>query len=117
MNRPDAPLPFHGHVLWLTPEQGGRDTGPPPTPQEQVFAATGFVPPHSADSGLASFVLDVQDRAAWRSAASGCWLMVDNEGAQFVQGGDIIVVTEGRRVVAYFHVESVDAIADAALRS
>lgn len=95
MNRPDAPLPFHGHVVWLTQEQGGRDTGPPPTPQEQVYAATGFVPPRTADSGLASVVLDVQDRAAWRSVASARWLVVDDVGPQLVEGGDIIVYADG----------------------
>ncbi|PUA82190.1 hypothetical protein [Nocardioides currus] len=78
---------------------------------------TGFVPPHTVDSGSASVVLDVEDRAAWRSGASGCWLVVDNDGTQLVQAGAVIVITEGRRTVAYFHVESVDAIADAALRS
>ncbi|GAA3527907.1 hypothetical protein AFL01nite_02950 [Aeromicrobium flavum] len=106
--RIDGPLPFHGYVVWLTREQGGRDTGPPPTPPDQDFAATGFVPPASADTGLASVVLRVQDRAAWRSQADAAWLVVENVPPHRVGEGDVIVVTEGRREVAYFHVESMD---------
>jgi hypothetical protein len=40
-------LPFEGEVIWLTPEQGGRNSGPPPTPREQDCAATAFVPPRT----------------------------------------------------------------------
>jgi len=60
-------LPFEGEIIWLTPEQGGRSSGPPPTPREQDYAATAFVPPHIVQSGLASFVVRVEDRTAWRS--------------------------------------------------
>ena len=35
--------------------------------------------------------------------------MVDNVSPHRVSPGAVIVVTEGRRVVAYFHVESMDA--------
>src|SRR5580704_3408166 len=103
--RLDEPLPFHGYVVWLTREQGGRDSGPPPTPIDQDYAATGFVPPATIDSGLASVVLRVGDRTAWRSKADARWLVVDNVPPHRVSEGDVIVVTEGRRVVAYFHVE------------
>lgn len=106
----DAPLPFHGYVVWLTGDQGGRDSGPPPTPPEQDYAATGFVPPSTADTGLASVVLRVKDRAAWRSAADAGWLVVDNVPPYRVRDGDVLVVTEGRRVIAYFRVESSDEI-------
>lgn len=108
--RIDAPLPFHGHVTWLTREQGGRDTGPPRTPGDQDYAATGFVPPGTADTALASVVLRVEDRSAWRSRADAAWLVVDNEPPHQVSVNDIIVVTEGARVVAHFHVESIDTI-------
>jgi hypothetical protein len=101
-------LPFHGHVVWLTREQGGRDSGPPPTPTEQDFAATGFVPPATAESGLASFVLRVEDRQAWWSRADANWLIVENTGPYEVKPGDVVVVTEGAKVVAYFHVDTVD---------
>ncbi len=46
----------------MTREQGGRDSGPPPAPAIQDYAATGFGPPATADSGLASVVLRVSDR-------------------------------------------------------
>jgi hypothetical protein len=104
--RIDGPLPFHGYVVWLTREQGGRDSGPPPTPAEQDYAATGFVPPADADSGLASVVLRVRDRTAWQSTADARWLVVDNVPPHRVSEGDVIVITEGRRVVACFHVDS-----------
>ena len=109
--RIDGPLPFHGYVVWLTPEQGGRDTGPPPTPPEHDYAATGFVPPANAISGLASVVLRVHDRQAWRSPADAAWLVVDNVPPYRVAEGDVIVVTEGRREVPYFHVEAMDPVA------
>lgn len=105
--RIEGPLPFHGHVVWLTREQGGRDSGPPPTPGDQDYAATGYVPPATAETGLASVVLRAENRTSWRSAADAGWLMVDNDGPYLVREGDVIVVTEGHRVVAYFHAESV----------
>ena len=108
--RVHAPLPFHGYVVWLTREQGGRDSGPPRTPGDQDYAATGFVPPATADNGLASVVLRVSDQGAWRSAVDACWLVVDNVPPHRVGEGDVLVLTEGRQVVAYFHVESVDAV-------
>jgi hypothetical protein len=103
-------LPFHGYVVWLTREQGGRNTGPPPTPADQDYAATGFVPPATARTGLASVVLRVADRAAWRSPADARWLVVDNVPPHRVDEGDVLVVTEGHRVVAYFHVQSTEPV-------
>lgn len=104
----DGPLPFRGYVVWLTAEQGGRDSGPPPTPSDHDYAATGFVPPATVESGLASVVLRVHDRTAWRSEAEATWLVVDNVPPHRAGAGDVIVVTEGRRVVAYFHIETID---------
>jgi hypothetical protein len=94
-------LPFEGEVIWLTPEQGGRASGPPPTPREQDYAATAFVPPHTVQGGLASFVVRVEDRMAWRSRAFAGWLLVDSAGDQAVVPGTVIVVTEGPRAVAF----------------
>lgn len=108
--RIDGPLPFHGYVVWLTREQGGRDSGPPPTPADHDYAATGFVPPSTVDTGLASVVLRVADRSAWRSPADAAWLVVDNVPPHRLGERDVLVVTEGRRVVAYFHVDSVDDV-------
>jgi hypothetical protein len=76
--RIDVPLPFHGYVVWLTADQGGRSSEPPPTPLDTDYAATGYVPPATAASGLASNVLRVSKRTAWRSAADARWLVGDN---------------------------------------
>ena len=109
--RLDGVLPFRGEVVWLTAEQGGRSSGPPPTPDHQDYAATAYVPPATLDDGLASFVLRVADRSAWRSEAEAAWLGSENEGVHWVRQGSVAVVTEGSRPVAYFHVrEVVDTI-------
>jgi len=102
-------LPFEGEIIWLTPEQGGRASGPPPTPRGQDYAATAFVPPHTERSGLASFVVRVEDRTAWRSRGFAGWLVVDDSGDQAVAAGTVIVVTEGPRPVAFFRVDYVRA--------
>jgi hypothetical protein len=99
-----TPFPFRGRVVWLTPEQGGRRSGPPATPVTDDYAATAFLPPGTVETGLHSFVLRVADRAAWVSAADGAWLV---EQGIDVRPGSVVVVTEGPRPVAYFHVESV----------
>ena len=95
---------FHGRVVWLTAEQGGRSTGPP-TGEE--FRATGYVPPNDASNGLASFWLRGLAPGEWKSSAIGWWLAVENAGPQAVQPGSVVVVTEGARDVAYFHVDGV----------
>lgn len=103
----DRVPPFRGVVVWLTPEQGGRSSGPPATPEDQDYTATAYVPPTTLEDGLASFVLRVVDRTAWRSEASGGWLIVPNEGSHWIDVGSLVAVTEGPRVVAYFHVHEV----------
>jgi hypothetical protein len=51
-------FPFRGPAIWLAPERGGRATGPPvPRPVWPYYAATAYVPQHTADTGLASFIL------------------------------------------------------------
>lgn len=100
-------LPFRGRIVWLTFEQGGRRSGPPATPGDQDYASTAFVPPHTVQTGLASFVLRVEDRSAWESCADAGWLVVENSGRFRVQVGTVVVVTEGSRVVGYFHVDEV----------
>jgi hypothetical protein len=105
--RLERDLRFVGDVVWLTPGQGGRRSGPPQTPPDEDFAATAYVPPASAGDGLASFALRVGDRSSWRSPASGDWLVVPNEGVHWIDQGTIVVVTEGPTPVAYFHVREV----------
>jgi hypothetical protein len=88
----DIEFPFRGWVIWLTAEQGGRDTGPPPPrPAWPFYAATAHVPPRTADDGLASFVL--------RNFDAG------GQGDSPVEAGSVIAVTQGSRLVAYFTVE------------
>jgi hypothetical protein len=103
----DGEFPFKGEVVWLTAEQGGRGSGPPTPPDDQDYAVTAFVPPHGLDNGLASFVLRGFRHDEWRSPAEGRWLVVENDSEQLVEPGSVVVVTEGPRPVAYFHVERV----------
>lgn len=103
----DEPFPFGGEVVWLTPEQGGRPKGPPPPSEDHDYAHTAYVPPHTAEAGMASFVLRGFAGGAWRSPAEGRWLVVQNEGDQLLVPGSVAVVTEGQRPVAYFHVHRV----------
>ncbi|MEU4245933.1 hypothetical protein AB0F15_00825 [Amycolatopsis sp. NPDC026612] len=98
----DVPFPFHGRVVWLTPEQGGRTTGPP---RADDYAANAFVPPHTLRFGLASFVLRGFAPEAWVSPAKGRWLTVENSGPHRIRPGAVVVITEGPKPVGYFHVE------------
>ncbi len=104
---PNDPLRFHGTIIWLTEDQGGRSTGPPVPTAERDYAANGFVPPFTVDTGLASLVVRPATPGAWRSAADAGWLVGDYQYPHIVAAGDVIVVTEGPTIVGYFHVESV----------
>lgn len=112
--RPYEPLRFHGTIVWLTGEQGGRRSGPPapapaPAPApDHDYAATGYVPPLNVATGLASLVVRSATPGVWRSAADAGWLVGDYKYPHEVDAGDVIVVTEGPTVVGYFHVETVD---------
>jgi hypothetical protein len=102
------PFPFQGRVVWLTPEQGGRMSGPPPGSVESGdYAATAYVPPQTAEDGLASFVLRITDPGAWISLAEGAWLVPQDDPRFFVAPGAVLVITEGPHPVAYFHVAAV----------
>lgn len=102
-------FPFHGTLIWLTSEQGGRTTGPPATPAEMDYAATAYVPPMTGRTGLASFVVRVDDRTAWHTAAAGRWLHTEpTKHPAAVEPGTVLVIIEGVRDVAYFHLERVD---------
>lgn len=70
------------------------------------YVPNAYVPPHGIE-GLASILLRVQDRTAWCSPAAARWLVLDNVGAQEVRPGSVVVITEGPRRVAYFHVTEV----------
>lgn len=94
MAKLDEPFPFEGEVVWLTPEQGDRATGPPPASVDRDYAQLAHVPPHSAETGTASFLLRGFESGAWRSRAEGRWLVVENEGDQLLLPGGVAVVTE-----------------------
>jgi hypothetical protein len=68
---------------------------------------TGYVPPYTVETGLASFWLADFTPGEWRSTATGWWLAVENVGPQELRPGSVVVVTEGARHVAYFHVDEV----------
>ncbi|PPK89817.1 hypothetical protein CLV92_1306 [Kineococcus xinjiangensis] len=102
-------FPFEGRIVWLTAEQGGRMSGPPATPAEHDYAATAHVPPWTEENGSASFVLRVADRHGWTSRAEGTWLVQQDDERFLVHPGTVIVVTEGYKVVAYFHVDTVSS--------
>jgi hypothetical protein len=103
----DGPFPFHGVVVWLTAEQGGRSSGPPVATDLSDYAATAFVPPSTVSTGLASFVLRGFVAGAWRSRAEGRWLVVENRDEYRVVPGTVVAVTEGPRVVGFFAVDEV----------
>lgn len=102
----DTSFPFRGRVVWLTFEQGGRRRLPTADDQHD-YAANAFVPPRTAESGLASFVLREFTPHALVSPAKGCWLFVENAGPYRIQPGTVVVVTEGAKPVGYFHVDEV----------
>jgi|GEM_PF-1286450 len=100
--------PFRGTVVWLTPEQGGRRSGPPATAPGQDYAATAVVPPHTVETGLASFVLRGLEPGAWRSPAEARWLAPEAVAADRpVSVGTTVLITEGPQVVGYLQVEEV----------
>src|ERR1035437_10561552 len=101
-------VPFHGYVVWLTADRGGRSSGPLP-PLGQDFAATAYVPPATAQvwPGLNRAPGLEQDCVA---LCGGCEAARGGQRASASSRfGDLIVVTEGARTVAHFHVEDIDA--------
>ena len=98
-------FPVWGTIIWLTPEQGGRRSGPPPTPWDTYYFATAYVTPHRREDTLASVVIDVSVRDAWQSHAKLRWL-ADPHPA--VGRGSCIFITEGPDAVAIFTVEHVE---------
>ena len=104
---PYDPLRFHGTVVWLTEDQGGRRSPPVPAAHRD-YAASGYVPPLTVDTGLASLVVGPAMPGAWRSVADAGWLVSDYRYPHDVVAGDVIVVTEGHTVAGYFHVDAAD---------
>jgi hypothetical protein len=51
-------------------------------------------------------VIRVTKRQSWTSAAEAGWLAPQDKERFLVQPGAVPVVTEGRKIVGYFHVET-----------
>ncbi len=101
-----APFPVWGTITWLTRDQGGRRNGPPLTPWNTYYRATGFVAPNRLADGLSSVIVNVSVRNAWQSHAKLRWLV---DPGPAVGPGSCILITEGPKTVAIFLVEHVES--------
>lgn len=99
-------LPLWGDLVWLTHDQGGRESGPPPTPWDTYYVATAFVPPSAS---AAPIVLDVAVRDAWTSRAKAGWLAPPGPA---LGEGSVLMIAEGSRTVAVFTVTHVERPSD-----
>lgn len=104
-------LAVRGTVVWLTPQQGGRVSGPPEPDYDYDYTATAYLPPRTAEDGQAGLALRRFAPGAWRSSAEGILVPGPLHRAQQVVPGGIVVVTEGVRPVGLFTLEEVHALA------
>jgi hypothetical protein len=104
-------LAVGGTVVWLTPQQGGRVSGPPEPDYDYDYTATAYLPPRTADDGQAGIALRRFAPGAWRSPAEGILVPAKGHRAQQVIPGCIVVITEGIRPVGLLTVEEVHALA------
>src|SRR3954470_4778435 len=101
---------LRGTVVWLTPQQGGRVSGPPEPDYDYDYTATAYLPPRTAEDGQAGLALRRFAPNAWRSPAEGLLIPGDDILAQQVVPGCIVVVTEELRPVGLFTVEEVQSL-------
>jgi hypothetical protein len=104
-------LAVRGTVVWLTPQQGGRVSGPPEPDYDYDYTATAYLPPRTAEDGQVGIALRRFAPGAWRSAAEGILVPAQDHRAQQVVPGGIVVVTEGIRPVGLFTVDEVEILA------
>jgi hypothetical protein len=104
-------LAVRGTVVWLTPQQGGRVSGPPEPDYDYDYTATAYLPPRTADDGQAGIALRRFAPGAWRTPAEGILVPGNGNRAQQVIPGCIVVITEGVRPVGLLTVEEVNALA------
>jgi hypothetical protein len=104
-------LSIRGMVVWLTPQQGGRVSGPPEPDYDYDYTATAFLPPRTAEEGQVGIALRRFAPGAWRSGAEGILVPGQGHRAQQVVPGCVVVITEGVRPVGFFTVEEVQALA------
>ncbi|MFD7158748.1 hypothetical protein ACFV9C_29400 [Kribbella sp. NPDC059898] len=105
-------LAVRGTVVWLTPQQGGRVSGPPDPDYDYDYTATAYLPPRTPDDGQAGVALRRFAPGAWRTPAEGILVPGKGNRAQQVIPGCIVVITEGVRPVGLLTVEEVTALAD-----
>ncbi len=105
-------LAVRGTVVWLTPQQGGRVSGPPEPDYDYDYTGTAFLPPRTAEDGQAGVCLRRFAPGAWRTPVEGILVPGQGNRAQQVIPGSLVVITEGVRPVAFFTVEEVHAMAD-----
>ena len=104
-------LAVRGTVVWLTPQQGGRVSGPPEPDYDYDYTATAYLPPRTAEDGQAGLALRRFAPGAWRTPAEGILVPAKGNRAQQVIPGCIVVITEGVRPVGLLTVEEVNALA------
>jgi hypothetical protein len=104
-------LAVRGTVVWLTPQQGGRVSGPPEPDYDYDYTATAYLPPRTAEDGQAGIALRRFAPGAWRTPAEGILVPAKGNRAQQVVPGGIVVITEGVRPVGLLTVEEVNALA------
>jgi hypothetical protein len=104
-------LAVRGTVVWLTPQQGGRVSGPPEPDYDYDYTATAYLPPRSAEDGQAGLSLRRFAPGAWRTPAEGILVPPTGHRAQQVVPGNIVVITEGIRPVGLLTVEEVHILA------
>ncbi|WP_238162030.1 hypothetical protein [Kribbella antibiotica] len=105
-------LAVRGMVVWLTPQQGGRVSGPPEPDYDYDYTGTAFLPPRTAEDGQAGVCLRRFAPGAWRTPVEGILVPGQENRAQQVVPGCLVVITEGVRPVAFLTVEEVHAMAD-----
>jgi hypothetical protein len=105
-------LAVRGTVVWLTPQQGGRVSGPPEPDYDYDYTGTAFLPPRTAEDGQAGVCLRRFAPGAWRTPIEGILVPGPGNRAQQVIPGCLVVITEGVRPVAFLTVEEVHAVAD-----
>jgi hypothetical protein len=104
-------IAVRGTVVWLTPQQGGRVSGPPEPDYDYDYTATAYLPPRTVEDGQAGIALHRFAPGAWRTPVEGILVPAQGHRAQQVIPGCIVVITEGVRPVGLLTVEEVQALA------
>jgi hypothetical protein len=98
-------FPMHGDIEWIASDAGGRKS-PPAGP---TFATTAWRETIGPQKGTASFVLRGFAPTWERSPADGRWLFNQTDAALKVTAPEVVIVAEGAKPVARFHIYAVDS--------